>query len=265
MSSLIMERRKTRKLKWIIDISGNAGKSIYTDILERTPGIKALRLTLDYYRSFKFQSAKLISDYSRRHGYPDVILIDAPRDEESKFLHDIYGALEEINNGRLEGSFGGKIIKDSIPRNVPIIVLSNSPPIEGALSEDRWDIMAIYNYVGDEGEKEEVYIQKARVSSNVKDITGNLVYWQNFIKTVIDLDIDQNYESGRLLAEMQRKNIKLTELLIKKEEALTKQKSKLLPGQIERWSGEKVATLSKAPSYVLLQARNKMKFMNKNG
>jgi len=244
-------------LKWIVDIAGDAGKSVYVDILERTPEVKALRIPIDSYRSFKYYSAKQISDYKKKHGPPDVILIDAPRDEESKFLHDIYGVLEEINNGRLEGQFGGKSVKDAMPRKIPIIVFSNSPPIVGALSTDRWDIMALYNYIGDLEKDKDVYIQKAVVSSNVNDVIGSTIYWQNFTKTEIDIDIDQNRESGKLLAEMQRKNIELTESLIKKEEALTKEKSKLIPGQVQKWGEYKVAPLNKAPSYVLIQARLK--------
>ena len=42
---------------------------------------------IDSYRSFKYTSARLISNYIDKNGKPPkAFLIDAPRDEESKFL-----------------------------------------------------------------------------------------------------------------------------------------------------------------------------------
>ena len=72
---LVKEKRRTRRVKWVVDIFGNSGKSIFVDLLERMPGVNALRITLDYYRSFKYQSSKEISDYKKRYGPPDVILV----------------------------------------------------------------------------------------------------------------------------------------------------------------------------------------------
>lgn len=244
-------------MKWIVDIVGDSGKSIFVDLLERKPELKVLRLTLDYYRSFKYQSAKDVSEYQKKNGPPDVILIDAPRDEETRFLHEIYAALEEMNNGRLEGQFQGKKIKDSMPRNIPIIVFSNSPPIIGALSDDRWDTMALYEY--DDEEKRDIYIQKAIVSCNIKDVTGNLIYWSNYIQTKVDDEIGDEYASQRSLSEMQLKNIKLTERRMRIEESITNQHSKLKPGQISKESHMNVATQAKAPSYVLIKAKEKLK------
>jgi hypothetical protein len=53
---------------------------------------------------------------------PEALLIDAPRDEETKFLHEIYGTLEELNNGRVEGFFSGRRIKFRIKRGIPFLL-----------------------------------------------------------------------------------------------------------------------------------------------
>ena len=76
---------------------GNVDKIIFTDILEEHPEYECLTLMIDSYRSFKYTSARLISNYIDKKGKPPkAFLIDAPRDEESKYLHEIYGLLEEI-------------------------------------------------------------------------------------------------------------------------------------------------------------------------
>lgn len=235
---------------------------MFTDILERTPGLKVMRITLDYYRSFKYQSAKEISNYCDKNGPPDLIVIDAPRDEETKYLHEAYGVLEEINNGRLEGSFNGNMIKRRMPRNIPIIVFSNSPPLIKALSPDRWVIKALINY--DDNDEHDVYIQKAKVSSNVKEVLGNSVYWQNYTETVIDQELVDEYESQRLLMEMQVKNIELTKKLIKVEEDMTGETSKKLPGQVIEYGPVETSTLGKAPQYVMLSARYLLRKINQN-
>jgi len=152
----IKEDKKTRQIVWLCDMCGNTGKSIFTDILEEHPKYECLTLMIDSYRSFKYTSARLISNYIDKKGKPPkAFLIDAPRDEESKYLHEIYGVLEEINNGRLFASFHGKIIKTRIPRGIPIIIFSNSPPIFHALSHDQWDIKALYCTI----DNSDVYVQ----------------------------------------------------------------------------------------------------------
>ena len=88
----IKEDKKTRKIVWLCDMCGNTGKSIFTDILEEHPKYECLTLMIDSYRSFKYTSARLISNYIDKKGKPPkAFLIDAPRDEESKYLHEIYG------------------------------------------------------------------------------------------------------------------------------------------------------------------------------
>jgi hypothetical protein len=173
----------------------------------------------------------------------------------------VYAALEEINNGRLEGSFGGKMIKDRMPRNIPVVVFSNAPPIIGALSNDRWEIMALYEYIDSNGR--DIYVQKAMVSSSIEGVAGGQIYWRNFTKTIIDLDIEDEFESDRMLLEMQYKNIKLTERQKEIEEQLTKTASKYQPGQIASWGSMEVSTISKAPKYVRIKAKNLLENISK--
>ena len=93
------------------------------------------RLSIDYNRSFKYLAAYDIKNYIEKFNTePSVLMIDAPQDEETKFLHEIYGTLEELNNGRVEGFFGGCRIKFRIKRGIKIIVMSNSPPVLKSLS-----------------------------------------------------------------------------------------------------------------------------------
>lgn len=60
------------------------------------------RLSIDYNRSFKYLAAHDIKDYIEKfNAEPSVLIlmIDAPRDKETKYLHEIYWTLEELNNG----------------------------------------------------------------------------------------------------------------------------------------------------------------------
>ncbi len=167
-------------MTWLCDIAGKTGKSLFTDMLEENPQYGCLVLILDSYRSFKYTSAKLISDYIDQKGnLPNALIMDTPRDEESKYLHEIYGVLEEINNGRLYGSFHGKIINRKMARGIPIIVFSNSPPITRSLSKDRWDIKALYRTV----DGKDVYVQNAKITSNVLSISNNTLTWRNLVET----------------------------------------------------------------------------------
>ena len=59
----ILEKSRTRKITWLFDIAGNIGKSLFTDMLEENLQYGCLALILDLYRSFKYTSVKLISDY----------------------------------------------------------------------------------------------------------------------------------------------------------------------------------------------------------
>lgn len=76
-----------------------------------------------------------------------VLMIDVPRDEETRLLHEIYGTLQNLNNGRVEDFFVSCRINFRTRRGIKIIVISNSPPVLKSLSNDRWQIKAIFKSV----------------------------------------------------------------------------------------------------------------------
>lgn len=190
----------------------------------------------------------MIVDHIETYGKPpSAIIIDAPRDEETKFLHDIYGVLEELNNGRLDGTFGGKTIKKRMPRGIPIIVFSNAPPITRAMSEDRWDIKALYRTT----DGKDIYAQNARVSSNVKSILNNSITWQNVVETV-EYEKEGDTKSDKLLFDMYTDNfLQMGKLKEQKVEGYFT----ILPGTLKKWGAEQTAPTHKAPEYILNQAQ----------
>lgn len=213
-------------------------------------------LTLDSYRSFKYTSAKFMVDHIEKNGKPpSAIIIDAPRDEETKFLHEVYGVLEELNNGRLFASFQGKIIQERTRRGIPIIVLSNAPPVLRALSEDRWDIKALFRTV----DGKDVYVQNARVSSNVKDVKNNSISWQNVVET-IPYEKEGDTLSDKLLFDMYTDNFLQMEKL--KEENVDEYYA-IIPGVVKKWGPINTAPNHKAPEYILYQAQKQSKNFEK--
>ena len=171
-------------------------------------------------------------------------MIDAPRDEETKYLHEIYGTLEELNNGRVEGFFEGRRIKFKIRRGIKIIVISNSPPVLKSLNSDRWQIKAIFKSV----DGKDRLVQQAKVSSNVTCVTPPLCTWQNVTETVPPENIADS-RSGNLLAEMFSKNYK--DMKKRKEEI---KDVNYIPGVVKSWSPEQTLELSQVPKYVKRQA-----------
>ena len=248
----VRERNRTRQITWIVDLAGDAGKSIFTDILDVDPTLGCVLLNLDYYRSFRYSSALAISEHIKRYGNPGAIIIDAPRNEENMYLHEIYAVLEEINNGRLFGSFQGKTIKERMPRGIPVIVFTNSPPIVSALSGDRWDIKALYRTV----DGKDVFIQDAQVSSNVHDVNNHTITWQNLAETVHWGDRRCETESDNMLFDMYSENYLAMEKL-KDEEKKVKGDSNIRPGIIKKWGAQMTAPTHKAPEYIQRQAQRK--------
>lgn len=201
--AFVKESLSTRKILWLTCVSGCSGKSLLTDVLELDPTYGVCRLTLDYNRSFKFISAVDIKSYIDTHGgsEPKCFVIDAPRDQENHYLHDIYSVLEEISNGRVEGSFSGRRIKIRIRRNIPIIVFSNSAPLLRSLSFDRWDIKAIFPVGND------FFLQNAQIHSVILNAAQNLVTWHNIVETVpISYNSTDNLsELDQMLLDMYQK------------------------------------------------------------
>ena len=198
------EKNRIREINWLVDIVGNSGKSIFTDIQELNPNMGVCRLSIDYNRSFKYLAAYDIKNYIEKFNTePSVLMIDAPRDDETRFLHEIYGTLEELNNGRVEGFFAGRRIKFRIRRGIKIIVISNSPPVLKSLSNDRWQIKAIFKSV----DGKDRIVQQAKVSSRIISVVMLFSTWQNVTETVIPINIP-DLKSGQLLLKIFSHNYK---------------------------------------------------------
>lgn len=249
----IKEGVSTRKITWIVDMAGNTGKSVLNDLLELDPSYNCILLPIDYSRSFKYIAVNLICEFIDNKGVPpNAILIDAPRDEESRYLHEIYGVLEELNNGRLFASFQGKTIKKRMRRGIPVIVFSNSPPITSSLSNDRLDIKALYRTV----DETDVYIQNATVSSNVDMTNSNTITWQNFTETTVVEDTSSELLSDTLLLDMYTNNY-IAMMKLREEELRINRKTNIVPGVVKKWSAKQSAPTNKTPEYVLRQAQIK--------
>lgn len=251
--SLALSGIRTRTLFWLTDIDGNSGKSLMTDKLEFHPDFNVLRLSIDHHRAFKYFSALSIKRYvDEKRKEPDLIIIDAPRSEESKFLHEIYGTLEDINNGRVEGSYGVSSIKMRIRRKIPIVVISNSPPQIGSMSHDRWDIKAIFKSVSGEDRM----IQDAKVFSNVLRSNNTLTTWQDVIQTK-EFDTEKyssDIDHDRILMDSTIKNYQdmlenYNSMPIQTEEQKRK-KAAYKPGVLKQYSTLKTAPTHKAPEHI---------------
>ena len=260
MKEFILEKDRTREINWLVDIAGDSGKSIFTDLQELNPIMGVCRLSIDYNRSFKYLAAYDIKDYMEKfNAEPSVLMIDAPRDEETKYLHEIYGTLEELSNGRVEGFFAGRRIKFRIRRGIKIIVISNSPPVLKCLSSDRWQIKAIFKSV----DGKDRLVQQAKVSSNIISVTPPFCTWQNVTETVPPKNIPDS-KSGELLTEMFYKNYK--DMKKRKEETICLTDDvNYIPGIVKSWSPEQTLELSKVPEYVKRQTQKILSIQKKAG
>lgn len=48
LKQFLLEKDRTRHITWLIDIGGNSGKSIFTDLQELNPIMGVCRLSIDY-------------------------------------------------------------------------------------------------------------------------------------------------------------------------------------------------------------------------
>lgn len=225
------------------------------------PKLKVISLSVDSYDRFKAQSIKALNNFhDQERQWPQAILIDTPRDEETKHLHEIYGVLEKLNDGYLTSYFGGNEQKLTMDIGIPIIIFSNSVPTRGALSDDRWDIFSIHNI---QVEQEDYILMKATVESWINSYSRSTVTWQNKVITTVpgirerksDLS---TYESDDMLLKMyilNKETIKkfsgsATETWITNPNNGSKTK-KYKNGIIESYGEERAATLNNAPEVVI--------------
>lgn len=125
-----------RKIFWILDERGNAGKSFLCKYIAlKYNCIIASGKTDNIFNQVLTWRTKNPDELQ----IPPVI-IDVPR---SEFAHVNYGAIEQLKNGFLySGKYeGGKVFGLS-PH---VIIVANSPYKEGQMSEDRWVNIKIEN------------------------------------------------------------------------------------------------------------------------
>ena len=256
--------KSTRKIQWIVDILGNSGKSTLTKYLCLDPVFNCLSVSVDYRRAFRHGLAKSLKAYIKERGTePSAVLIDVTRDEEGHSLHDIYGVLEELNNGDIRSVFGGTFVDFKIRMNIPIIIFSNSPPRFGSMSSDRWDIKALYKNIA----KDDVYIQNAKVSSKLREWTSNFISWETHVETLafdrvcgplnfLDQLLFNMYDSN--YCAMKQENEKQNEWL--KDMNMLKP---TLPGIIKLKGPQEVSSMSCAPMDLKLQAIKKQYYAMK--
>lgn len=124
----------------------------------------------------------------------------------------------------------GKIIKARIPRGIPIIIFSNSPPIFRALSNDRCDIKALYRTI----DNFDVYVQNAKISSIIQKITYYSITWNNIIET-LPYELESDSKSDKMLFDMYTQNF----IAMEKEKKL-QGCSEIIPGLIKKLEWDKL-------------------------
>jgi len=251
VKALLFEPREGRYIYWFTDLIGYAGKSFFTNLLVRDPRSKAIFVSVDYDRSFKMNLAEEISNYISRNGEePEAIVLDIPRAEETKNLHEIYGALEDIMNGRVRARFGNKSYSFWIKEDIRIFVFSNCAPDLNSMSHDRWKIFALFESpVG-----KDVLIQRAETRISIVRFKRNIVTWKTLIKTLPlektlpKLDLKNAEKSDCILAYSYLINYLAMRKLERKNNNPTLSK---VPGIIAKWGLERTTTANNAPESVL--------------
>ena len=251
---LVREKNFGRSIKWIVDIDGASGKSSLATILRKDPSMNTIILSVDSYDRFKAQSIRSLNRYKKtRKVWPSAILIDSARDEETKHLHEIYGILEKLNDGYLTSFFGGREEILEMKIGIPIIVLANSIPTLGALSEDRWDILAIHKSYCD---KEDYIIQRASVNCVIVHASNTAVVWRNQVTTKEpEMDKKSNLKSEKLLQKIYKDHLRCTREsgvdLLPRESRFQRRYVQMRHGIVDMTGEERSSPVLKAPEMVL--------------
>lgn len=131
-----------RKIYWFWEETGNIGKSFMNKYL----GLKYDAILCSgkkndiFHQIFKHMHNKVKGQWIDNGKDPKLILVDCPR---TSLGYMNYGALEECKNGCIfSGKFEGGTCYFDHPH---IICFANEPPDTSTMSEDRWEIIEIYN------------------------------------------------------------------------------------------------------------------------
>ena len=254
VTALLKEDRVPRKIYWFVDMVGNTGKSLFCDVLLRSPWTKSVLVGLDHHRAFKMNLADGIADFIEDHGEePEAILLDIPRAEESRFLHEIYAALEEVQNGRVVARFGNRSRCFSIRRNIRVLVFSNCPPDVSEMSRDRWKIFGLFRSL----DEKDVLIQEVETRPKIVLSSKMFVTWQHEIETIPLSSLVVEKKSDEILKMSFLINF-LTMKMIKEKTGDLMMK----PGVLKKLGFERTATATQAPESIkamLLKTTNPFK------
>lgn len=250
---LVKTEKTSRKIHWIVDMTGNSGKTTLKKYLYLNPQMNCLSVGIESRRAFKSGLASQLEQFKAKRGVePSALIIDAPRDEENHYIHEMYGILEDVNNGEIYSVFGNSRSIFTFRMGIPIWIFSNTPPRIETLSPDRWDIKGLHrNEKGDD-----VYIQDAKVVTHITHWSSSGVVWRNCLETrpfnrksIIG---PLNYLDN-LLFQMYMKSKTEMEDLEQVADVSVYEKSsykKDTSGTVSFWGPEETASLHQAPKYV---------------
>lgn len=122
-----------RRLKWIWDPKGGAGKSTFADYMVKAHGALYLSNCCN-----SRDIATLVQEHINLGGCAKYIILDLPRASK---MHKMWDTVEMLLNGKMTvGKWHGQPLYFDKPR---MIVCANYPPPldeDNTLSKDRWDI-----------------------------------------------------------------------------------------------------------------------------
>lgn len=247
--ALIVEPRRNRTVYWFIDVVGGAKKSYLTNLLGRDPRENVVFVSLDYDRAFNMNLAEDVMNHIKKTGdQPSAIILDIPRAQESKHLHEIYAGLEEIVNGRAVARFGNKRVKSWIDENTPIIVFANCAPVLSSFSDHRWRIFSVFKSpLGND-----FLLQRAKVNIQIVAFKkGTIVTWRTQTETLSLVNTQSEMEFSRKSDRILVFSYMINYLVMRKNRNNNPILETPEPGIIKHWGPERTTTTSKAPEGVL--------------
>lgn len=124
-----------RTIDLVYDESGNAGKSLFSEYLEKVLGVAE---EVPPYRMMDH-----IFEWVATRPIKKIYIIDMPRGMKKDKLGDFYSGIEVIKNGvAYDKRYSAKKIRFDRPR---IIVFTNMMPNLDLMSKDRWALWEIKN------------------------------------------------------------------------------------------------------------------------
>lgn len=126
-----------RKIMWLVDPEGGAGKSEFATWMRRNVKRVHKVTGAEADGMYMLASALTNADKEKNGNFRvDIVFFDIPRSGKVS-----YTMLERVKNGEIASTkYESTIIDVSRPH---VVVLANWPPVKSKLSEDKWDIRYI--------------------------------------------------------------------------------------------------------------------------